>query len=308
MTKKAYFYIDDVIWPFRDLTRERPASMFDHHLLGMLKEAHEKYGLKVILNTFFRTDYFYGDDEFSLTEMTDAYKTEWEENSDWLKIGFHGKQEFPDYPHINIDYDDMKGLFKKFEKEIIRFAGKNTFSTAFNPHWWPVSKDGLKAVSDCGIETVCVTFGEKHEYNGDPASLPYGHSMRLLNNRKPETMVYSRDSRDVAISNSLCGYNHISTEEEQRIRYTCDFIYDKETNLYFKPFWNSACLNLTPLDELEAEMAPAMDKEYVCCATHEQYAYPDYFAYQPESKDKLFKMCEIFNKNNYEFVFIEDLI
>ena len=108
MEKKAYFYIDDVIWPFRDLTRNRPKSIFDQHLLGMLKEAHEKYDLKVTINCFYRTDYSYGDDEFTLAEMTDAYKAEWEANSDWLKIGYHSKQEFPDYPLINVEYDDMK--------------------------------------------------------------------------------------------------------------------------------------------------------------------------------------------------------
>ncbi len=112
----------------------------------MLKEAHDKYGIKVVLNAFYRTDYYYGDDEFTLAEMTDAYKSEWEANSDWLKIGLHAKQEFPDYPHVNIDYADMKKMYVRFKNEVIRFAGVKTLSTAFNPHWSPVSKEGLKAM------------------------------------------------------------------------------------------------------------------------------------------------------------------
>ena len=55
MNKKAYFYIDDVVWPFRDITREKPKSIFEQTLLKMLKEAHDKYGIKVVLNAFYRT-------------------------------------------------------------------------------------------------------------------------------------------------------------------------------------------------------------------------------------------------------------
>jgi len=58
MSPKTYFYIDDVIWLFRDLTRQRPSSIFDHPFLAGLKSAHDKYGLKVQLNCFYRTDYF----------------------------------------------------------------------------------------------------------------------------------------------------------------------------------------------------------------------------------------------------------
>ncbi len=66
MSKKTYFYIDDVIWLMRDLTRERPSSLFDNFFMKILKHAHERYGLKVQLNLFYRTDFYYGNDEFTL--------------------------------------------------------------------------------------------------------------------------------------------------------------------------------------------------------------------------------------------------
>ena len=263
MRKNAYFFIDDVIWPFRDLTRKKPASIFDQTLLKMLKEAHDKYGLKVVLNAFYRTDFFYGEEEFTLADMTDAYKAEWEANSDWLKISFHAKQEFPDYPYVNINYEDMKRDVTMFNNEVIRFAGEKTLSCTYNPHWSPVSKEGVKALADCGFKITCVTSGETTEYNGDPNSLPYGHAMRLMHNRKPETRIFSRGSRDVAINNSLCAFNHISTEEYERLLGTPNFIYNEEAKIYFKHFCNGACLNLSPLDEIESDMAPAMGSEYV---------------------------------------------
>lgn len=38
------------------------------------------------------------------------------------------------------------------------------------------------------------------------------------------------------------------------------------------------------------------------------YFYPDYFAYQPEYADKIYKMCEILKRNGYEFITGDDMI
>ena len=84
MNKKTYFYIDDVIWLMRDLTKSPQKSLFDNPFMAMLREAHEKFSLKVQLNLFYRTDFYYGGEEFTLADMTDSYKKEWEENSDWI--------------------------------------------------------------------------------------------------------------------------------------------------------------------------------------------------------------------------------
>ena len=81
-TRKAAFFIDDVIFILRDLTRQRPKSMFDHPFLGHLKECHDRYGLKMQLNLFYRTDFAHGLDEFSLADMTDAYREEWQSSRD----------------------------------------------------------------------------------------------------------------------------------------------------------------------------------------------------------------------------------
>ena len=140
--KKAAMYIDDVIWIFRDLARQRPKSMFDNPLLGALKEAHERYGLKVQLNCFYRTDFFYGMDEFSLNDMTEAYKAEWQASKDWLRLGFHAYQEFPDYPVINSDYRDVARVFDRIFGAVKRFAGDGVFTYALVGHWLPISQVG----------------------------------------------------------------------------------------------------------------------------------------------------------------------
>ncbi len=308
MMKNSYFYIDDVIWIFRDLTRERPSSIFENRYMHALKEAHDKYGLKVMLNSFYRTDYFYGDDEFTLADMTDIYKKEWEANSDWIKIAFHAKQEYPDYPHVNISYDDMKNSFLRFKNEIIRFAGEKIMSITFNPHWSPVSKAGCRALVDQGIKVSAATIGERREYNGDPNSLPYGHAGRILQNRQPETMLFARNMGDPDMDNSICGYNHLTVEETEKTRFNMEFVEDKGTGILFKEYCNTFCLNHIELENLENALSEYIGKDYVGVATHEQYAYPEFYAYQPDHLDRILSFAKYMHINGYKFILMDDIL
>ena len=308
MKKKVYFFIDDVIWVMRDLHRERPKSIFDNAFLKGLKEAHDKYGMKVQLNLFNRLDFYYGPDEFCLAEMTDEYKAEFEAASDWLKFGFHSRQEFPDYPYVNADYDAVKEDLDYVKREVFRFASEKNFAYGCCPHWLPMSKEGCKALRDGGIKIVATSCGDKEEYTGDPSVLPYGHAGRLLQNRKPETMLFLRRTMDVAINSSICGYNHITEEEAQAIKGTFKTIYNAETDLHFKTYGTGLTLNLCTPDEVE-EMANAVaDYEYACYANHEQYFYKDYYAYQPEYMEKIHIAARIFNDNGFEHFFIEEVV
>ncbi|MBQ9859952.1 MAG: hypothetical protein IJO76_04670 [Clostridia bacterium] len=308
MQKRTYFFIDDVIWVFRDLTRQRPASLFDNPFMKLLREGHDRYGMKVQLNVFYRTDFFYGSDEFSLADMTDAYKAEFTAAADWLKFGFHAKQEFPDYPYINANYADVKADLEDIKREIFRFAGEKSFARAVIPHWLPISKQACQALHDGGIKLLSVSTGPRVDYNGDPASLPYGHAARLLQNRKPETALFTRKTRDAAITASLCGYNHIESPEPLE-NTTCKVYFDKETGLYFKQFGATGpCLNLIKEEELEACYRPLQDYEYVGYAIHEQYFYPDYYAYQPDYANKVLGAAKILQENGYTYFFVEELV
>lgn len=307
MNKISTFVIDDVIWVFRDLTRQRPASIFEHPFLACLKKAHELYGLKVQLNIFFQLDNYYGNDTFSLAEMTDAYKQEWTDNADWLKFGFHSKTEFPDYPYINADYEQVRDDFLQMREEVYRFASPQNWTVAVLNHWRPMSKAGCQALYDCGVRLISATTGERFAYDG-PDGLPYGHAARLLHNRKPETMIFVRKSKDTAISKSLCGYNHITEEEQAETLFTPKFVKNEETGLLFKNFSCGIVHNLSKLDEIREETEGYMGHEYMGWGTHEQYFYPEYFAYQPDYAEKLMIACEVFHQHGFTFIFMEDLI
>lgn len=307
--KKTHFLIDDVLWVLRDLTRQKPKSLFDNPFIKMLKTAYEKYGVKTQLNLFYRNSSFYGNDDFCLKDVPDTYKKEWESASHWLKLAFHAKEEFPDYPLVNAKYDDVKAMFNAAENEVVRFAGENSFTYGYCPHWNAVSLEGVKALYDCGVRIMDVSFGTSSEYNNDPDSLPYGHAMRILNNRQPETKVYTRGGPNTAINYSVCGYNHFEMDVNKKINDTLEYITDEETGMKFKKFHLPAMtLNLMKYDEMDEIFAPFVNNEYVGICTHEQYFYEDYLAYQPDYAEKIYKMGEIMKENGYEFIFAQDLI
>ena len=187
--KRAAFYIDDVIFCFRDLAREKPKSIWDHFYFTAFKEAHEKYGLKVQMNIFYRNDFYYGarGAEFTLKDMPDTWKHEFQAAKDWLRFGFHSYSEVRDYPWINASYDDVKFTWDLLTREVERFAGPGMFAKAVTPHWGPMSKEGCVALKDCGVKAIWVSAGKRYAYNGDRTILPYGHGMRIENFRKPET-------------------------------------------------------------------------------------------------------------------------
>ncbi len=307
MNKKATFFIDDVIWVFRDLTRQKPVSLWDNPYMATLKRAHDEYGVKTQLNVFYKTDFWYGDDEFSLADMTDAYKSEFEEASSWLKLGFHSKEEWPDYPFINADYGLVDRVFKLIYNEVCRFAGEKSFAKSVVTHWIPMSEEGIRALSDNGIRVTYASCGDKMEYNDEHASiLPYGHSFRLLHNKKPESGIYQKVTRDTFLTTSLCSYNHVDAGDYKKIVGKLATIRDKKYNMSYMPA-AQAVLNLIPGEILVDELSKFTHQEYLCIGNHEQYYYPDYYAYQPDYAEKILTMGKTMKEAGFEFMFIEEL-
>ena len=317
MKKTAYFFIDDVIFTMRSIARNRPASLFDDPFMKVLKNAHDAYGMTIQLNLFYRTDFFYGSDEFTLAEMPDCYKPEFEANAHWLKLAFHAKQEFPDYPYLNADYDDVKRDFYQIKNEVVRFAGEAVWSCAVIPHWLPISKDGCRALADCGVRFISPSHGERKPYNataaqllheGDPAGLPYGHGFRLLQNRKPESMLYDRGSSNQSIANSICAWNHVSTDVYESLYNRNASVEDPETGIRFRLFGGGPTLNLTELDVLEQKIRERVAKggDHIGIGNHEQYFYSDYFFYQPDYADKIMTMAKTLTELGYTFITAEE--
>ena len=308
--KIACKFVDDCIWFLRDVARMKPKSIFDTPYLGAFKKIHDATGLKVQFNLFYRTDYFYGMDEFSLADMPATYKAEFQANADWIKFGLHALQEFPDYPWINSDYDDVAKCLKMIRGEVARFAGDNMFARFLLPHWVPMSKDGVKALVDGGIKMMVASSGNRFEWNDDPSVLPYGHDFRLQNNRKPETSLYTRVSNNLAISSSLCGYNHVTSEQIASIAKYNKFLYDPDTGMRFCNTCTSplSVLNLQDLKEISKALEGVAGCEFVGYGNHEQYFFKDYFLHQPDYMEREMLVAKTLKERGYKFIFMEDLV
>ena len=307
--KNACKFVDDCIWFLRDIARTKPKSIFDTPYLAGFKKIHDATGLKVQFNLFYRTDFFYGMDEFSLADMPADYKAEFQDNADWIKFGLHSLQEFPDYPWISADYKDVAKCLSMMRGEVDRFAGDNMFARFTIPHWVPMSKDGVRALVDGGIKIMVVSRGNRFEWNGDSSILPYGHDFRLMNNRKPETALYTRVSNNVAISASLCGYNHVTDAQISAISKENKYLYDPETGMRFKnsctaPF---SALNLHPLKGIPRDLEKVRGCDFVGYGNHEQYLFKDYFLHQPDYMEREMLMARTLKERGYRFIFMEDL-
>ena len=308
--RKASFFIDDTIWIFRDLARQRPKSLFDNRLLGALGDCHDRFGLKMQFNIFYRTDPSYGFDEFTLREMTDAYRDEWQANKDWLKLGFHALQEGPDYPWINADYADVTKIFGLIRGEIERFAGPGVFARAVVPHWCRMSRDGCRALNDLGIRIMDCTFGARWGYEADQRPRLSSYNVgRIERRRKPETTIYWRSGFAEGVPASICSYNHMDVRQHEQTVNTFGFLRDPVTGMAFKHFFGDApVLNHCSLQDLRERTEKLLGREMLVFSNHEQYFHSDYVNHQPEYADKIRLMAQLMHANGYSFIFLEDLV
>ena len=306
LMKKVQFFIDDVIWLMRDLTRQRPERLFDNPFLAMLKRANEEYSVKIQLNLFYSTSDFYGDDKFTLAEMTDVYKSEWEENSHWLRLAFHAFSEFPIFPYVNVTFDELYEHYNLVVNEIKRFAGEKSLAKGVVPHFAPTSREGIKALVDCGVAVTYATYGEKHPAAEDLSDVPIAYRERFAINRQPETMLFTRRYENKTVINTICGYNHITEEQYNEIFDNTKTVLDAETGMRFK---NSAqlVLNSTKLEDLGLELKKISDREFIMIGNHEQYFYSDYSLYQPDYAEKIYTMSRILKEADYSYIFMEEL-
>ena len=164
MNKKAYFFIDDTIWAFRDIARQKPASIFDQPFLALMKEAHDKYGMKVQLNLFYECE------GFCLSDMTDRYKDEWADSADWLKMSFHSRlenvrpYEESGFGEVFLDCFDVNG-------EIRRFAGENSLAKTTTIHYCALTDNGIDAVKSNGYKGLLGLYS-----TGDSPRVSYQNS------------------------------------------------------------------------------------------------------------------------------------
>jgi len=119
--KRFRFSIDDNSFFLRNILQEKPKYINDNLYLSQLKKLHDEFGVKFTLNLFYETP----EKDFNLSMMPTAWKPQFEDNAEWMRMTWHAYNEFPDRPYqyaspqkVGHDYDLIHG-------EVNRFAGEN---------------------------------------------------------------------------------------------------------------------------------------------------------------------------------------
>jgi len=147
------FSIDDNSFFLRDIAQKDYPSLFDCFYLKGLRDLHTKYGARFVLNIYYTTG-----DGFDLPQFPDRYKSEWQDNSDWLKLAFHAYANKPARPYQYAASSQLIADLDKVAEQIIRFAGEKTYSPPTVIHWGMVLPSALKPLYERGVRVLSGYF------------------------------------------------------------------------------------------------------------------------------------------------------
>ncbi|MDO5580443.1 MAG: hypothetical protein Q4G69_04870 [Planctomycetia bacterium] len=266
--RRFRFFIDDNIYCIRDIQTKKYKSLFDSVYMNNLRNFHRKYGIKVMLNMFYTTP----DKDFTLSDFSDRYKSEWKENADWLRLAYHSRAEFPDRSLLTATRQGLNEEIELIEGEILRFAGKDSLAPPTCLHWGTIDRKLLSLFVQKGTKVFCngVWPLSKPEFL-DKYQVPRAASYYLSKN---------------------------------------DAWYDFETGLLFAS--GEVCCNIlenTP-EKLVSLLKKASGEknvaELLSIMTHEPYFWPFHKDYIPDHWDRLDACFRFVVENGYQPAFPQD--
>ena len=260
--------IDDVIRCLENLNRhDEYRSIFEDPFFALLQQVHQQTGMLAHLHLFYQNE----DGSFNLSMMTNRFREEFRANSNWLRMTFHSRAEFPDSPYRCAPYEQVLSEGRQAAAEITRFAGEEVQDGATSQHWADSALPGTRAFRDLGFRVLdgYFTFDEK----GNPYVSYY------LN------------------------------KEQTAHAFQRDFWADTTERIFFVK--DDLILDQTLLPEIEsalAALAAGDNGEFLYLLIHEQYFYPDYRNYQPEYGEKLLKAARWCAASGYHPAFLTDFV
>jgi hypothetical protein len=153
--KSFCFTVDDNIRFLKELTENTAyVSIFEHPYMDMYLHLHKKYGIKIQLNLFYEVD------GFTLEDMSDRFRDEWQKNADWLKLSFHSQLENLK-PYEFSGYDEVYTDCANVHREIVRFASPYALAKTTTVHYCRTTADGLRALTDNGVIGLLGLYGSE---------------------------------------------------------------------------------------------------------------------------------------------------
>lgn len=134
---------DDTILLFEDISANNYSSIFENSTLNWYKELHDKYG--VVISCYV----YYEDDDFNLSNFPSKYKSQFVENSNWLKFGFHTING-----DINYKVGDIAADYIKTVNELERIVGEESIDNVIRLQMFKGSYDKIKELSALEDEPI----------------------------------------------------------------------------------------------------------------------------------------------------------
>ena len=273
--KRYDFFIDDNCFFLTDLAKERPKSLFDHFYLKFLDEMHRKYGTKFTLNLFYGNDH--DPDKFTLDRMPDIWKSEWKDNSDWLRLAFHAYSEFPDRPYQNASVGTIGKDYDQIQGEIERFAGMETLIPPVALHWAMARPEILHELTDRGVKALEGQF---------------------IN---PRTGITDGGSPEL-----VCDVGYFANLDDCRYLEKQGVLYDFRHKIIF--YKGDCTANLWTPEQIQQKVAraAASKRDFISLASHEQYSFPRYFNYLPDHFERIERCISEVSGYGYKPVFFAE--
>ena len=170
--KFIHVSLDDFISAFEDISKNenKYSSIFDNNTFSYLKMLNDKYGAVISCYTYYESD----DKKFNLSQCTDKFAKEFEENSDWLKFGFHTYNGSKNYEKTTSE--EAKSDYDKVLSELLRITGsRKCIDTVVRLQNFAGNEDSIQAMinAENGIEGVLGADDKRRSYYLDDEKNSY---------------------------------------------------------------------------------------------------------------------------------------
>lgn len=163
MRRTIHFSVDDMIEAFEWLCQnERTVtSIFEAQSFHILKGLHEKYGIDVSCFCFYRRG------AFSLSMVPDRWREELQDNSGWLRFGFHGYDESSNYN--NAGSEQAAEEYEMVTGELVRITGGGDCITpAIRIHFCSGNEAVTAALAERGVKRLFCGDDDRINYGLSP--------------------------------------------------------------------------------------------------------------------------------------------
>ena len=261
-------YIDDHSFFFRDILKNDYKSLFDCSYLAKLRELHRDFGAKINLNCFNTTP----ERDFNLSMFPDKYKSEFEDNADWLRLAFHSENEFPAIPYKNATPEQLAADFDLVAKELKRIAG-SAYTTGLQIHFADVPPDCYQVLADRGVK-----------------------------------MLQTRGRERGTTKQKLCDY-HLPDSILEYLYHNQGWMHFDTGLIFYNGMMPKTC-EWIPVDKMvpairERTEVPAKS-HLINIAGHEQYWWPFYKNFVPDNYERWATALRFVVEQGYKPIWIED--